>query len=206
MNERVAVALNAGISLYLQGTHLNLFHRGLIRRYIPVPTGNSPDDTDHACETSVYPCTYRELPDIERLTYPASRYIPVPTGNSHLRKKPKVLKTVYPCTYRELNYVRQNVDEIIGISLYLQGTLALRLSLGSFQRYIPVPTGNSGSKRINEIRFSVYPCTYRELCQRYLTLFLRRGISLYLQGTPTEAEKNLLEQRYIPVPTGNSTL
>ena len=102
LNERVAVALNAGISLYLQGTHLNLFHRGLIRRYIPVPTGNSPDDTDHACETSVYPCTYRELPDIERLTYPASRYIPVPTGNSHLRKKPKVLKTVYPCTYREL--------------------------------------------------------------------------------------------------------
>ena len=132
-------------------------------RYIPVPTGNSKFDGVNEEEIAVYPCTYRELllGDLSKMfgsgislylqgTRPNSviriqnhRYIPVPTGNSHRPSYQTRWLAVYPCTYRELCCIITTSTKRDGISLYLQGTLALQQQLNELLRYIPVPTGNS---------------------------------------------------------------
>ena len=71
-------------------------------------------------------------------------------------------------------------------------------------RYIPVPTGNSDSAVFSQCRYSVYPCTYRELISALVSAIFATGISLYLQGTQREPNPHWLINRYIPVPTGNS--
>ena len=111
-------------------------------RYIPVPTGNSGILTLDYHPKTVYPCTYREL-DIATSIIPSlygislylqgtldckhsndvyTRYIPVPTGNSRLARQDPNWRSVYPCTYRELIFLFSNRHNLIGISLYLQGT------------------------------------------------------------------------------------
>ena len=50
-----------GISLYLQGTHLEALVEEKGQRYIPVPTGNSSSFERNGLRLTVYPCTYREL-------------------------------------------------------------------------------------------------------------------------------------------------
>ena len=152
-------------------------------RYIPVPTGNSWYVILLWLASTVYPCTYRELRPIPpRHSYSSGislylqgtqldqvrrklnhRYIPVPTGNSGEK------------------YVRF-INES-GISLYLQGTRFVVPKQVFFSRYIPVPTGNSPDVIIIGRPKAVYPCTYRELTNRYLFWMSDRGISLYLQGT-----------------------
>ena len=172
-----------GISLYLQGT-LNAYVGNVkLRRYIPVPTGNSLLTDMRAPISAVYPCTYRELKEVRRLTTINSgislylqgtrflpivlplgnRYIPVPTGNSKLKKGRNRLKPVYPCTYRELLSKPPARAALIGISLYLQGTHALIVFICFTPRYIPVPTGNSSAATPVDLPHPVYPCTYREL-------------------------------------------
>ena len=91
------------------------------------------------------------------------RYIPVPTGNS-LRHTCYVNQfSVYPCTYRELSSLWSIPSIESGISLYLQGTLAIMELQWPFRRYIPVPTGNSLKALFIYFYHPVYPCTYREL-------------------------------------------
>ena len=53
--------LATGISLYLQGTPSRQDYEHETERYIPVPTGNSNTGEILAFDTTVYPCTYREL-------------------------------------------------------------------------------------------------------------------------------------------------
>ena len=152
-------------------------------RYIPVPTGNSPSSDMSRSITSVYPCTYRELPCCCQLCLALSgislylqgtlfscfcnstqpRYIPVPTGNSRRFWRGAKQKTVYPCTYRELLFVDSSDSSERGISLYLQGTLMHPNFRLLILRYIPVPTGNSAKSVIIARWNTVYPCTYREL-------------------------------------------
>ena len=52
---------DVGISLYLQGTHVDRWLALKSARYIPVPTGNSPATEPNIRPPAVYPCTYREL-------------------------------------------------------------------------------------------------------------------------------------------------
>ena len=213
-----------GISLYLQGTPYYALLRLLTARYIPVPTGNAFYLAFHLSKKSVYPCTYRERPDIIEpadsyvgislylqgtqkflLSESASHwYIPVPTGNAYKKTILQVKNKVYPCTYRErLNHIRYRYLER-GISLYLQGTPLMPSTNRALQRYIPVPTGNASSHLIVTLVISVYPCTYRERSLFFLDLCSYCGISLYLQGTLRFWLYNCLNWRYIPVPTGNA--
>ena len=71
-----------GISLYLQGTLNTAGVPVNLKRYIPVPTGNSTSRSKCVLVMAVYPCTYRELLIVHSLPYLLNRYIPVPTGNS----------------------------------------------------------------------------------------------------------------------------
>ena len=173
---------------------------------------------------TVYPCTYRELPiaksdtlrqtgislylqgtlDVKNISRREERYIPVPTGNSWSQTKNTVSGLVYPCTYRELANLNNILVSTGGISLYLQGTQLLLKLNSLYKRYIPVPTGNSLALEKSIITFSVYPCTYRELFKSCCINFRNGGISLYLQGTHQHHPTDQVEQRYIPVPTGNS--
>ena len=91
-----------------------------------------------------------------------------------------------------------------GISLYLQGTLSDYSFCGLWFRYIPVPTGNSAIIPFSPDNFSVYPCTYRELASKNISSQNFLGISLYLQGTRKKESDMNFNERYIPVPTGNS--
>ena len=216
-----------GISLYLQGTHMEKILSANTHRYIPVPTGNSIwflnfliINTVYPCTyrelclrnkiyhlilgislylqgtrplllcnaffNSVYPCTYRELGEV-LLDIHESRYIPVPTGNSTQWTWQHRGKAVYPCTYRELRINNYLSRVVVGISLYLQGTLAYEQELINLCRYIPVPTGNSIIKNHLATITAVYPCTYRELLNSLYKNFNIIGISLYLQGTQFNA-------------------
>ena len=114
---------STGISLYLQGTHMNNHTYNKRRRYIPVPTGNSLPPIPSRAYLTVYPCTYRELfhrhlvgKEMNGISlylqgthldtfhqYENSRYIPVPTGNADLIILWICSLSVYPCTYRERN-------------------------------------------------------------------------------------------------------
>ena len=96
--------------------------------------------------------------------------------------------------------------DISGISLYLQGTRCSTCQLHQYNRYIPVPTGNSTPARFKTGTHAVYPCTYRELILKLSIKFETCGISLYLQGTQNVYTKRPDTTRYIPVPTGNSIL
>ena len=156
--------MTIGISLYLQGTLIFFLLFMLIDRYIPVPTGNSQPENRIKHKIRVYPCTYRELKwgirtinwgrgislylqgtlDHECIGIYLPRYIPVPTGNSVVSNTITECHTVYPCTYRELPYATQTMLDDAGISLYLQGTLNGHTLIWKPNRYIPVPTGNSG--------------------------------------------------------------
>ena len=113
---------------------------------------------------------------------------------------------VYPCTYRELNSGESGLVPLGGISLYLQGTHLLMSLQGTINRYIPVPTGNSQFQQKGKTIKSVYPCTYRELPWNMLKTWINSGISLYLQGTHMMHHYWHYRHRYIPVPTGNSTI
>ena len=95
---------------------------------------------------------------------------------------------------------------MIGISLYLQGTLGTTKEQAQSIRYIPVPTGNSRSTPHLKVTPTVYPCTYRELYDIDPVARITAGISLYLQGTRTLSMYSFLGYGYIPVPTGNSVI
>ena len=173
----------SGISLYLQGTRYMRSGYETKWRYIPVPTGNAFYLAFHLSKKSVYPCTYRERPDIiepadsyvgislylqgtlfsTTINLSLVRYIPVPTGNSSPIKNSIYLIAVYPCTYRELCLQFDQVFVHHGISLYLQGTPVKFIFDVAIVRYIPVPTGNSRLSGASLGVFAVYPCTYREL-------------------------------------------
>ena len=175
--------LEHGISLYLQGTRVINWTISELVRYIPVPTGNSFGIRERTVNHAVYPCTYRELPDIiepadsyvgislylqgtlfsTTINLSLVRYIPVPTGNSSPIKNSIYLIAVYPCTYRELCLQFDQVFVHHGISLYLQGTPVKFIFDVAIVRYIPVPTGNSRLSGASLGVFAVYPCTYREL-------------------------------------------
>ena len=111
---------------------------------------------------------------------------------------------VYPCTYRELYWWKNFMEWNSGISLYLQGTLQWLWVDNTKWRYIPVPTGNSHSTGNLSSSVPVYPCTYRELADNFITIETNSGISLYLQGTLLSGIRKTCVDRYIPVPTGNS--
>ena len=132
------------------------------------------------------------------------RYIPVPTGNSLKKLKKVIKKPVYPCTYRELWISQFSQIRLVGISLYLQGTLEPYTDQTKGIRYIPVPTGNSQISFNYLVVGTVYPCTYRELLPHPYNLDYMIGISLYLQGTLHSSYLRSPPIRYIPVPTGNS--
>ena len=91
-----------GISLYLQGTQIDIEYRYCVMRYIPVPTGNSNIRQMLKTGRAVYPCTYRELYKQLVMLFINLRYIPVPTGNSIVNIIYGIFVAVYPCTYREL--------------------------------------------------------------------------------------------------------
>ena len=134
------------------------------------------------------------------------RYIPVPTGNSRWPVTSAKISAVYPCTYRELFYRQIPNVAMFGISLYLQGTRRKTEPTTITNRYIPVPTGNSKFIRTSGANWAVYPCTYRELTSNNIVYIRSSGISLYLQGTLWCGLGNSKSRRYIPVPTGNSTI
>ena len=154
-----------------------------MKRYIPVPIGNSISLTREYENNSVYPCTYRERfrKCIKKWTFIGislylqgtrankwcawwvRRYIPVPTGNAEVFTFGEREPLVYPCTYRELTPPIARITTPVGISLYLQGTQMPILLLYQHLRYIPVPTGNSTWSDGFSYKKSVYPCTYREL-------------------------------------------
>ena len=85
------------------------------------------------------------------------------TGNSSSSETPEGGLPVYPCVYRELGCDLLNCFIKNGLSLCIQGTLAVFEVGDDGWRFIPVYTGNSGSGRALVYDSAVYPCVYREL-------------------------------------------
>ena len=90
---------------------------------------------------------------------------------------------VYPCAYREGYIIYKKIENSIGLSLCIQGTLQLELILTSFARFIPVHTGNMAG----QLRLWIY----------------RIGLSLCIQGTLRYYGHIQQLDRFIPVHTGN---
>ena len=131
-------------------------------RFIPVCTGNTLIIYYHHVQLTVYPCVYREhVPFHCRRTHGNGlslcvqgtcccsvfstseyRFIPVCTGNmEHFLPRQDILP-VYPCVYREHSFIDYTNTGLNGLSLCVQGTLALVAINMLLLRFIPVCTGN----------------------------------------------------------------
>ena len=71
-----------GLSLCIQGTHLNQCFYRMLLRFIPVHTGNTNTFKCFFCNYPVYPCAYREHKRCDVLGIGDRRFIPVHTGNT----------------------------------------------------------------------------------------------------------------------------
>ena len=71
-------------------------------------------------------------------------------------------------------------------------------------RFIPVYTGNSGSRFKIQWQITVYPCVYREQCTSSAARRRDPGLSLCVQGTENLWKRSWRSPRFIPVHTGNS--
>ena len=112
-------------------------------RFIPVCTGNITNGNGYLKRNPVYPCVYREHVCVNPMcskrdglslcvqgTYNrrtlfkfSVRFIPVCTGNISQLKCKMIERTVYPCVYREHKLEGIKINEYIGLSLCVQGTL-----------------------------------------------------------------------------------
>ena len=111
-------------------------------RFIPVYTGNTPDDElSDDVDAGLSLCIQGTLN--------ATIYI-------HL------CSPVYPCVYREHIVKSYRGLRAIGLSLCIQGTLYSVFSHGFSSRFIPVYTGNMPIAPPNPAYLTVYPCVYRE--------------------------------------------
>ena len=112
-------------------------------RFIPVYTGNTPNELTARRMASVYPCVYREhacvcvktlfvvglslciqgTHGIFKPNHVNLRFIPVHTGNTNYQFLLIQSRSVYPCAYRE--HVRSSAKWLKGngLSLCIQGTL-----------------------------------------------------------------------------------
>ena len=192
-----------GLSLCVQGTYSSNWQGLCNTRFIPVCTGNIRFSEIHGLVVAVYPCVYREHPTMEQEMYTLPglslcvqgtciaattlknlhRFIPVCTGNILTANEVAAVFSVYPCVYREHNCPRNTKCDNCGLSLCVQGTLYVLLSITKPQRFIPVCTGNMLIVIVNSFLFSVYPCVYREhvfLCAQFERIL---GLSLCVQGT-----------------------
>ena len=70
-------------------------------------------------------------------------------------------------------------------------------------RFIPVYTGNIPSSIFTKLKYSVYPCVYREHPSSGWTVSANSGLSLCIQGTLPAVHLLFLIVRFISVYTGN---
>ena len=131
---------------------------------------------------TVYPCAYREHFKLiirnekhgglslciqgtsqDMNTYlEIIRFIPVHTGNISILQTIYFAPPVYPCAYREhQNSVYPKFSKC-GLSLCIQGTLKRLNQNQPAIRFIPVHTGNIKMSSVSFLRYTVYPCAYRE--------------------------------------------
>ena len=71
--------------------------------------------------------------------------------------------------------------------------------------FIPVCTGNTKESADWASDLTVYPCAYREHLLPHLPSGKRLGLSLCIQGTRSVLHSLKLNERFIPVYTGNSS-
>ena len=107
------------------------------------------------------------------------------TGNISATPYRFWVTTVYPCAYRE--HVHSNSDTF------------------SSPRFIPVHTGNTCFVKFWFATCAVYPCAYREHFKRLYSTDIFSGLSLCIQGTREFEKQNHIQQRFIPVHTGNTS-
>ena len=134
-----------GLSLCIQGTQIIADWTLDCLRFIPVYTGNSEKHRVSISRMAVYPCVYRELMRCFHRKWCScglslciqgtlllkthsglnTRFIPVYTGNSSGIGCEFGLIAVYPCVYRELATTIDLENLTNGLSLCIQGTLAI---------------------------------------------------------------------------------
>ena len=111
--------------------------------------------------------------------------------------------TVYPCAYREHQYLSAVINTSAGLSLCIQGTSLLPMSIITNCRFIPVHTGNIWIIYFDSFDITVYPCAYREHFLGLGKWTLGDGLSLCIQGTYKSKQPSNWLRRFIPVHTGN---
>ena len=118
----------------------------------------------------------------------------------------KIKHPVYPCVYREHIIVFFNTCIDFGLSLCIQGTLWSHTENRWKFRFIPVYTGNTLHPPNIVICEPVYPCVYREHPCFIFLAWMKSGLSLCIQGTQYISFHAVINLRFIPVYTGNTSL
>ena len=90
-----------------------------------------------------------------------------------------------------------------GLSLCIQGTSVTPRPYFPNPRFIPVHTGNIHLVGVINALEAVYPCAYREHLRAASLLASANGLSLCIQGTFWQPERQERHVRFIPVHTGN---
>ena len=197
---------------------------GLCNRFIPMCIGNTfksylPDEI-----SSVYPYVYREHDFNEERnkklgglslcvqgTRPKSvqhnfvlRFIPMCIGNTCTSIASVRKNTVYPYVYREHLNKYSSINEEIGLSLCVQGTLIKSVLQVMRARFISMCIGNTFVITTSTVPIAVYPYVYREHDVSPATALIDSGLSLCVQGTHQNVHSNLSNLRFIPMCIGNT--
>ena len=112
----------------------------------------------------------------------------------------------YPCAYRERPISIIICQHDAGLSLCIQGTRISDCQELHRERFIPVYTGNTAIISYSWCQCAVYPCVYREHINTIICTLNIDGLSLCIQGTRFDIDSRLVNERFIPVHTGNSTV
>ena len=131
-----------GLSLCIQGTYCPVKIISIIRRFIPVYTGNMKNAIVNALRKRGLSLCIQGTSRGNCVCVPVTRFIPVYTGNIQFLIKPKVQATVYPCVYREHLRLKRQLSSADGLSLCIQGTSLHSAQIRPIRRFIPVCTGN----------------------------------------------------------------
>ena len=142
------------------------------------------------------------LSDRRELAY--VRFIPTPVGNSTWCKPSCCTRTVYPHARGELRASQTPGMTDDGLSPRPWGTPRRGTDSVAGIRFIPTPVGNSVPRLCRRHRPSVYPHARGELSPHVAAVIAAAGLSPRPWGTRPAPRREIMSNRFIPTPVGNS--
>ena len=126
------------------------------------------------------------------------------TGNTRFHRQHHLSTAVHPRGHGEHLTFQQRITDRYGSSPWARGTHVSSATQTAALRFIPVGTGNTHLRQSSKPNIAVHPRGHGEHEQLELPNKVDDGSSPWARGTPISLFGTPLEDRFIPVGTGNT--